>query len=234
MVKVAKHLEGRTKAERQRVRKNLGSLKQLTVQPSTRARYTNARKKFYKYLHHNSISIPRQREHLDSLLAEYIEFLWEDGEGRGLASDTVAGLQDLDPHLKGHLALTWRLLKTWHVNEVPNRAPPLPETALQAMTGWALFHGHKDFALSLLLGYYGLLRTGEIQSLTSHHIFMAKPTKPAIISLGLTKGGKRAGAAESVTIQKRGLSVVPVWRELQYRFGPPGNIFWKEQKRGWR
>ena len=200
MGKVTKHLEGHTKEARSKVRKNLGSLKQLTVQPKTRARYENARKKFYTFLHKENLELPRKRDQLDSILAEYIDWLWLHGEGRGLASDTVAGLQDLDPRLKGHLSVTWRLLKTWHLNEIPNRAPPLPETALFAMVGWSIFHRHHVFGLSLLLSFYGLLRTGELHSLCSSSILMTGPTKPAVISLGFTKGGKRAGAAESVTI----------------------------------
>lgn len=91
------------------------------------------------------------------------------------------------------------MLRTWSVNEIPNRAPPLPEGALHAMVGWSLFKGHHDFALSLLVGYYALLRTGELCDLKSSSIFMTSPAKPAVISLGFTKGGKRAGAAESCT-----------------------------------
>ena len=195
-----KHVEGRTKEQRAKVRKNLGSLKQLTVQPKTRARYEAARKRFYRFLSNENLALPRKRDHLDAILAEYIDWLWLNGEGRALASDTVAGLQDLDPKLKGHLSLTWRLLKTWHVNEIPNRAPPLPEPALFAMVGWSIFLHHHDFALSLLLAFYGLLRTGELFSLNSSSIMITSPSKPAVISLGLTKGGKRAGASESVTI----------------------------------
>lgn len=51
-----------------------------------------------------------------------------------------------------------------------------------------------------LLAYHGLLRTGELLSLKVSHINVAKPTGPAVISLGLTKGCKRRGAAESITI----------------------------------
>ena len=170
------------------------------MQPKTRARYQAARNRFYNFLSSEGIQLPRKRDDLDAILAEYIDWLWLNGEGRGLASDTVAGLQDLDPRLKGHLSLTWRLLKTWHVNEIPNRAPPLPESALFAMVGWAVFHQHHTFALSLMLAFYGLLRTGELFELNSKSIMITGPTKPAVISLGLTKGGKRAGAAESVTL----------------------------------
>ena len=124
MGKVAKHVEGRTKEDRAKVRKKLGSLKQLTVQPKTRVRYEKARQLFYDFLRREHLQLPRKREDLDSILAEYIDWLWVTGEGRGLASDTVAGPQDLDPKLKNNLNHTWRLLKTWHVNEIPNRAPP--------------------------------------------------------------------------------------------------------------
>ena len=54
-------------------------------------------------------------------------------------------------------------MKAWTTQEIPNRAPPLPEQAVLAMAGWS-------------------------------------GTSPAVISLGLTKGGKRTGAAESVTL----------------------------------
>lgn len=200
MGKVTRHVEGRSKESRAKVRKSLGTLKSLTVQPQTRARYERARQKFYTFLQDNRLTLPAKREQLDPLLAEYVEHLWSSGEGRGLASDTVAGIQDLDPRLKGHLSLTWRLLKTWSVNEIPNRAPPIPETILMAMTGWAFFHELPVFGLSLLVGYYCLLRSGELFDVTSSDIFMASASHPAIISLGLTKGGKRAGAAESATL----------------------------------
>ena len=201
MGKVKQHVEGRDKDSRAKVRKDLGTLKSLTVQPKTRARYEKARKSFYDFLNREGLTLPSHREGLDGLLAEYLEFLWSSGEGRGLASDTLAGLQDFDPRLKGKLALSWRLLKAWHVNEIPNRAAPIPVNVLQAMMGWAIFHGHHLFALSLGVGYYGMLRTGELFDITLSSVFMAKKNTPAVISLGLTKGGKLSGAAESITIQ---------------------------------
>ena len=50
------------------------------------------------------------------------------------------------------------------------------------------------------VGFYGLLRTGELLSLQAWQIQMTASTAPAVISLCLTKSGKRNGAAESVTI----------------------------------
>lgn len=39
-----------SKEERKKVRKNLGSLKQLTVQPKTRERYSSGLQSFFQYL----------------------------------------------------------------------------------------------------------------------------------------------------------------------------------------
>ena len=51
-----------------------------------------------------------------------------------------------------------------------------------------------------MIGFYCLLRTGELLELRASHIFVESPNKPATISLGMTKGGKRMGAAESVQL----------------------------------
>ena len=94
-------MEGRSKQERIKVRKQLGSLKSLTVQPSTRKRYNNALNDFFAWLKEEHLEIPRKKEHMDGLVAEYLEWLWSSGEGKGKANDTVAALQDFDPKLKG-------------------------------------------------------------------------------------------------------------------------------------
>ena len=201
MGKVKKvHMEGKTASERQQIRRELGSLKDLTVQPKTRQRYDKALQQFWDYLRQQGIVLPRQVNQMDALLSDYIEHLWESGAGRALASDSIAAVQDADPQIKGHLQGTWRLLKAWNANEIPNRAPPLPEEALEAMVGVVIFKKEYGFAVSLLLGYYGVLRTGELLSVTSKDISLTSPKGPAVISLGLTKGGKRTGAAESITI----------------------------------
>ena len=142
-------------------------------------------------------------------MSDYLENLWAQGEGRSLASDTLAGLQDRDPHLKGHLVDSWRLLKTWVSNEIPSRAPPLTEQALQTLAGHALFSGFPVFCLSLMLG--GLLRTGEVLGLRNKDVSQEGLTSVAVISLGVT-GGKRAGAAESVTTEADTLRRLWQWK----------------------
>ena len=198
--KKAKIVEGRTQKERVEVRKKLGTLKSLTVQPKTKARYKLALDGFFAYLSREGLSLPKKRDHMDPMVSDYLEELWANGSSRSEASNFLAGLQDFEPKLKKNLPGSWRLMKTWTVNELPSRAPPLTETLLHAMVGWARFNNHHTFGLSLLLCFYAMLRTGELLAIQSRDIQMTSSTSPAVISLGLTKGGMRQGAPESVTI----------------------------------
>ena len=102
---------------------------------------------------------------MDPLLCDYLENLWASGAGRALACDTLAGIQDLQPNLRNQLPGAWRLLY-----KIPNRAPPLPEHILQSMAGWAVFKSHVTFGISLVLGFYTMLRTGELVGVRSSHM----------------------------------------------------------------
>ena len=157
---------------------------------------------FLGFLQDNNLALPRQSDKVDNLSAEYLEHLWLTGAGRGLASETLAALQDQDPRLKGLLQSSWRLLKTWHSHEIPSRAPPFPEYILHCLVGWSLMRGEFTFAVSLLVGFYALLRTGELLSLEKRHFSLSVQTGVAVITLGYTKGGKRMGVADSVTLDK--------------------------------
>lgn len=221
MGKSQKRLEGRTKQQRQTIRKQMGTLKNLTLQPRTRIRYDKAKSQFYAYLDFNNIELPKQKSALDGLLCDYLEHLWASGEGRALASDTLASLQDVSPRLRGSIPGAWRLLKAWSTNEIPNRAPPLPERVLHSLVGYYIFHRQHAMALSLLLGFYGMLRTGELLGIRNKDVTVDLQASTAVISLGYTKGGKRAGAAESVTV-----AVTEVVRRLaQWKQAtPPGSL----------
>ena len=207
-------LGAQSKEERKRVRKQMGTLKSLTVQSVTRSRYKSSLDTFFAFLNKENLSLPTKRDHMDNLVSEYLEVLWAQGEGRATASTFLAALQDFDPKLKHHLPGSWRLMKTWTVHETPARAPPMTEQVLRAMVGWAVLHQHETFALSLMVGFYGLLRTGELLAIQSWHIHMSSPSQPAVINLGLTKAGKRQGAAESVTLtEKSVLSKLWGWKK---------------------
>lgn len=194
------HLEQRTQESRAKARKQLGTLKQLTVQPVTRARYKESLDKFFENLKDHGLLLPKLPRELDSIVSDYLEHMWAEGLGRASASNVSAALQDSQPQLKGKLLQSWRLMRAWVTNEVPNRAPPGPKDMLFAMLGYAIFKDWHYMVITLMLGYYALPRTGEILQVKACHVSVQNPKGPAVISLGLTKSGKRQGAAESVTV----------------------------------
>lgn len=165
-----RHLEARTQESRAKARKELGPLRNLTVQPVTRARYQKSLDEFFQYLKDENLVLPKQASDLDKITADYLEHLWAKGLGRSSASNILAALQDSQPQVKGKLAQSWRLLKAWVSNEIPNRAPPFPKEVVFAMVGYATFKNMPHIALTLLVGYYGLLRTGEILALKTKHV----------------------------------------------------------------
>ena len=192
----------------------MGTLRSLTVLPKTKERYNASLEQFFAYLRREKITLPERRDDMDGLVMDYLEFLWSEGEGRAMASTFLAGLQDAQPKLKGSLPGSWRLMRTWGANELPHRAPPLSESVLQAMVGWAIMHEHYSFALSLMVGFHGLLRTGELLGLQAFQVHITGKSQPAVISLGLTKSGRRHGAAESVTITERSvIAVLWLWKQ---------------------
>ena len=205
--KGAKVIEGRSQQQRIKVRKQLGTLKGLTVQPRTRERYQTCLDKFVDWLAGEGLVLPKRAQALDSVVSDYLEFLWDSGESKSVANNTLAALQDKEPGLKRRLTGSWRLLKAWSTAEIPNRAPPMTLTVLDALCGWFLMKEQPLIALSLRVAYFGLLRTGELLNLRARDVFLPSPKGPAVLSLGLTKAGARQGAAESVTVHED--SVLP-------------------------
>ena len=119
--------------------------------------------------------MPTSAKQLDLVVSEYLEYLWAKGDGRTEGSNVLAALQDNQPHLKGKLLQGWRLMKAWVVNDIPNRAPPLSLECLEIMVGYSLFKQRPQFALSLLVGFFGLLRTGKKIVCHGFSSFSSKP-----------------------------------------------------------
>ena len=222
--------QNRDKEKRKQERKHLGKLRDLTVQPKTKERYNEGMKKIFDFLRKEGLQLPTKRDAMDNLVSDYLEFLWSQGEGRAMASTFMAGLQDSDPKPKHCLPASWRLLETWSIHEVPSRAPPLTEPVLRAMVGWAFMHQYDSFALSLLVAFFGLLRTGELLNLQAWQIHMVSSDQPAVINLGLTKAGKRQGAAESITLTEvKVLQLLWKWKQ-----SVPPHTFLTAKPHAWR
>ena len=152
MVKVIMS-SGRNRDERKRSRAQIGTLRDNTVATKTRQRYNRALTTFYSFCHVRLLRIPDAPNALDELFCDFIEFVWETGDSLSLVTDSLSGLQDLRPRLRGLLSASWRLVKTWQKLEIPHRAPPLPEDLLHTLCGFFILQGDRHMSLILETGF---------------------------------------------------------------------------------
>jgi hypothetical protein len=74
---------------------------------------------------------------------------------------------------------------------------------VKSFCGVALEMKEPMFCVGLLLGFFGILRTGEICKLLVKDIYLSKEPPTVVVNLGLTKAGARQGSAEIVTISNK-------------------------------
>ena len=186
------------KAARKKDRQNVGTLRDNRVNPTTLQRYIYAGSMFQLFLTANQFPEAKDLEELDTQLCSFIESLWEEGEAKSLAADSISSAQ--------HFLLTrrvfpgaWHLYSIWCRLELPKRAPPLPVEVAKAIVGYALSLNRVDYAALVLLGFHCSLRTMEmLQSQCGHFSFDSNWV--GAVTLPWTKIGQQRGAQEVVTI----------------------------------
>lgn len=151
-------------------------------------------------------------ERVDGQAQEFIEFLWEEGEGQSLAADVLCAIQHYQPSMRRCLNCSWRLFKTWQRFEIPARAPPMTWQIVQILMGF-LHHQSPQVALSLGVAFRCLLRTGELLSLQARDIVIPAGSRCAILYLVETKTGPRNPHAGTVSCHDSTLvHLMQVWK----------------------
>ena len=216
----------RTKAERVHERRNV-LLWDAAITKNTQERYYIGLSRLLPQLTKCDTLIQ-----IDEVAAEWIQTCWETGESLHIVNDALCGLHHYQPWTRGHLSTAWRLFKVWRKVEAPNRAPPITISIIYPMAMYALAHDNVVFASMLLLGFFGLLRTGELLQLRTADLLLG-PTQ-GIISLKDTKTGLRNAAQETVAFEDQltlevlralieikkgqGLENVPIWTKSAQSF----------------
>eukprot|EP00438_Fugacium_kawagutii_P011728 Skav222902 [mRNA] locus=scaffold1489:76567:81134:+ [translate_table: standard] len=178
------------RAQRRRSRKGI-SLEDRGIASSTRSRYFEAVRHVLPLLSQNGTE--------DEIISAWIEEQYLEGEAITTISDTLSGLHHFAPYLRNTLSKSWRLFRLWRRIEKPRQAPPLPPSFARGMVNRAIEVESLDLAVIISLGFWGMLRTGELialfpcQVLTTH--------RQAVIQLGATKSGLRRNQDENVVVE---------------------------------
>ena len=190
------------------------------IELGTLTRYARGVRAFFQWVKLSEFTIPEDPYHFDQLLGDFIEECWEEGEGHQFVLDTKCGLCFRFKGLGVHLQYTGDLLRAWKKAEMPARAPPMPLEVLVGMAGLAQHWQLYDVTLVLLVAYHCYLRTGEFTSLMLHQFAFAQEGT-CIITLPNTKGTKRSGAVETVSIEDPALvAAVRLYHGERHGQGP--------------
>ena len=156
---------------------------------------------------------------MDSLVADYIQFLYNTHSPKYKAANLISGLQCLQPQLKGSLLASWRSLAGWQRLEPPQRAPPLPASALPAVCLFLLMRNSVRHTLAVWTCFHVYLRPGELCDLRSRDI-LGSPTR-ALLCLRHTTTGR--GLDQFVIVRSQPLSLL-LW-QLKLLTPPWGALF---------
>lgn len=152
-------------------------------------RYTSCFNAFVLYLQQLGRSWPTTFGEYDLIVSEYLEVLWDSGEPKSLATYSLAGLQYFIPALKKNLPRSWKLKATWDKLELPCQAIPLDVDTLFAFVGYFWKTKQRVMALASIIGFNGLLRTGELLNLRKADCH--RTDSGYLLVLQVTKGGQR-------------------------------------------
>lgn len=170
------------------------------VNAGTRSRYEASVRVLLVWWEDNKLT-PKTIDDFDEAASEYVEACWAEGATLGEANDALSGLTHFLPRVAGKLRQAWRLTKAWGRAEPPTRAAPISPLIVLGLAGAAIRCDLLGVAAGLLVGFDGMLRSGEIFKLRAGHCKILKAK--AIIRIPTSKSGARKGATEMVVIESR-------------------------------
>ena len=199
MMKKQPSAGGACPVSRRIARKGLGSLAENVITPRSSKRYRKACTHFFARRRRVGYALPSLAEEFDSVLCEYIEECWSEGDCRSHVANVLAGLQHFVAPLKRQLTGAWRLYAAWGRLELPCRAWPLSAFQTKALAGVAWSEGYHMMSILILLGFDAFFRTGELLAMKWGD-FTFHPNQTVTITLPLSKGGQRKGIIEDVHV----------------------------------
>jgi len=165
-----------------------------------RKRYESALIRYFVFDESMQFSAPIDDVELDGNVAKYVEQLWQEGDPRYWAEDTLSGFTKLVPSLRGGFRLSWSLVTAWQRNEPPQRCAPLSVDILLAMIGLAVQRGWLGMCALLAVGFHCVLRTAEMYRMRVADFEFNVDGTSGVLTLPESKSGTRYNKVESVTI----------------------------------
>ena len=180
-----------TKADRKAERLKVGRLSEQRVSQATAERYAVALHGLSTFVGTPEVELLKRAD-LESVLCQYVEFLWEEGDPKTMANYVMAAVQYRRPELRRNLKGAWQLVSLWNKLEQPLRATPLSPELVLAFAGTLWQWQWPRLAQLTMVAFCGLLRTGEMFQLKRQDVVLPrKEGQSAILFLRDTKTSQR-------------------------------------------
>ena len=180
-----------TRKEKVRQRRNI-ELEDAALSEKTKTRYYLALRKLLPYFESAECL-----DDLDNKICTWMRVMWKAGEPLLTVGDGLSAIQHFEPSTKKRLPHAWKLFTVWRKVEIPSRAPPLTRVLVRSMAVFEMENNRLDMTVMLLLGFFCLLRTGELLQLTVNDFCLGHSS--GLVSLKHTKSGRRDNASEFVS-----------------------------------
>lgn len=151
-------------------------LKYVGIRPRTLRLYRFEALQFFSYLATLGLGLPSTFARLDDLLAEYINFLLQEGESISRVGWVLSGFCRFYPRVRKELAVSQQWYNNWTRAHVPERAPPITWKILRAGVALCEKENWSHLGATLLMGFIFMLRTQEMLLLTTDDILFLNGT----------------------------------------------------------
>jgi integrase len=176
-------------------------ISQASITRLTVSRYVSAMNSFFVWRRAKGLGAEVDFADLDLQLGEYLNHLYQNERPLYLGINCIAGFKKLRPRCKKHIDTAVAWLNNWAKVTVKVQAMPLHICLVKAFVSYGLLKREYDFALSLYVGFLGLLRGCEILDLHMADV-QARGPNQVVLVLRDTKGARlRNVPFETVTIR---------------------------------
>lgn len=168
---------------------------------------------------------PRTVKELDRALAEYIQFIYDEGLPKTRAALAIAGIQLKIPRTQGRLHLA-HLQKRGLYRALPRRQhPPVTREVAIAIALRMALDGHYTYGLAVLLSFDCFLRIGEVTSIKRNMVHLPGESKLGTNydKIGIALPKTKTGVNQFVTVQDP--DIAQLFRDLVILIRPKDYVF---------
>ncbi len=193
----------KARAQRAAAREKRGRLRDQVITQRTLKLYRAAAAEFYRWCRRGGFKTPRDVVTFDSVVSQWAEALYQEGDMKCVLNRGLCGLAHLVPALRGRLPGSWRLYHAWSRSDERRQAPPIELLLAQAFAGYFASTGEAGAALCILSAHDCILRNSEFYELRTGDLVATK--QGMLLSLRDTKMGQRLGVKQQVLCRNKWL-----------------------------